>query len=172
MLALVTLSSGIQPAYAKNNLLINQAQANTTAPKAVFLLSKPNNQVILEKYTNATSLNDSQLIELLKAVGFKGKGLKTAWAVAKAESNGRPLAFNGNTKTGDSSFGIFQINMLGTLGPDRRDKFDLDLNAELFSPVKNAEIVYHMTKGGTDWSSWSSYRKGAVNKWLNKFPNQ
>jgi hypothetical protein len=134
------------------------------------LLIKPNKDKILEKYENATSLTDSQLVELLKAVGFKRKGLRTAWAVAKAESNGRPFAFNGNTKTGDSSFGIFQINMLGTLGPDRRHKFDLDLNAELFSPVKNAEIVYHMTKGGTDWSSWSSYNKGAVNKWLHKFP--
>ena len=158
-------------AFVKNNLSsrVNES-ANAAAHKAALLLIKPNKNRVLEKYENATSLTDSQLVELLKAVGFKGKGLKTAWAVAKAESNGRPFAFNGNTKTGDSSFGIFQINMLGTLGPDRRDKFDLDLNAELFSPVKNAEIVYHMTKGGTDWSSWSSYKKGAVNKWLHKFP--
>lgn len=157
--------------FAKNNLSseVNQS-ANAAAHKAALLLIKPNKDKVLEKYENATSLTDSQLVELLKAVGFKGQGLKMAWAVAKAESNGRPFAFNGNTKTGDSSFGIFQINMLGTLGPDRRDKFDLDLNAELFSPVKNAEIVYHMTKGGTDWSSWSSYKKGAVNKWLHKFP--
>jgi hypothetical protein len=62
--------------------------------------------------------------------------------------------------------------MIGKLGPDRREKFDLDLNAELFSPVKNAKIVHHMTKGGNDWSSWTSYKKGAVNKWLNKFPNK
>ena len=157
--------------FAKNNLSseVNQS-VNAAAHKAALLLIKPNKDKVLEKYENATSLTDSQLVELLKAVGFKGKGLRTAWAVAKAESNGRPFAFNGNTKTGDSSFGIFQINMLGTLGPDRRDKFDLDLNAELFSPVKNAEIVYHMTKGGTDWSSWSSYLKGAHYKWLNKFP--
>jgi hypothetical protein len=115
-------------------------------------------------------LTDSQLVELLKAVGFKGQGLKTAWAVAKAESNGRPFAFNGNVNTGDSSYGIFQINMIGNLGPDRKDKFNLDLNAELFSPVKNAQIVLHMTKSGTNWSSWSSYKKGAHYKWLKKFP--
>jgi hypothetical protein len=126
--------------------------------------------VVLAKYADATSLTDSQLVELLKAVGFKGKGLMTAWAVAKAESNGRPFAFNGNVDTGDSSYGIFQINMIGNLGPDRKDKFNLDLNAELFSPVKNAEIVFHMTKKGTNWSSWSSYNKGAHYKWLNKFP--
>jgi hypothetical protein len=29
-----------------------------------------------------------------------------------------------------------------------------------------------MTKGGTDWSSWSSYKKGATYKWLKKFPNK
>jgi hypothetical protein len=116
-------------------------------------------------------LTDIQLVELLKAVGFKGVGLKTAWAVAKAESNGRPFAFSGNAETGDSSYGIFQINMIGNLGPDRKDKFNLDLNAELFSPVKNAQIVFHMTKGGKDWSSWSSMKNGATNKWLKKFPN-
>ena len=158
-------------AFVKNNLSsqINEP-ASAAAHKAALLLIRSNNDRVLEKYKNATSLTDSQLVDLLKAVGFKGQGLKMAWAVAKAESNGRPFAFNGNAKTGDSSYGIFQINMLGTLGPDRRDKFDLGLNAELFSPVKNAKIVFHMTKGGTDWSSWSSYKKGAVHKWLNRFP--
>ncbi len=168
-LAMILVPTGA--AFAKNNLSskVNET-TSAAAHKAALLLINPSKDKILEKYENATSLTDSQLVELLKAVGFKGKGLKTAWAVAKAESNGRPFAFNGNTKTGDSSFGIFQINMLGTLGPDRRDKFEIDLNAELFSPVRNAEIVYHMTKGGTDWSSWSSYNKGAHYKWLNRFP--
>jgi hypothetical protein len=168
---LTLLNNGLGVAHAtKNNLLSNEPKIASTADKAVFLLSKPTTDVVLAKYADATSLTDSQLVELLKAVGFKGKGLKTAWAVAKAESNGRPFAFNGNVDTGDSSYGIFQINMIGNLGPDRKDKFNLDLNAELFSPVKNAEIVLHMTKKGTNWSSWSSYNKGAHYKWLNKFP--
>ena len=162
---------GAIPSHATKNNLSKQGVVTLATPEVAFLLSEDKNKKILTKYQNATSLTDSQLVELLKAVGFKGKGLKTAWAVAKAESNGRPFAFNGNTKTGDSSFGIFQINMLGTLGPDRRDRFELDLNAELFSPVTNAEIVYRMTKGGIDWSAWSSYKKGAHYKWLDKFPN-
>jgi hypothetical protein len=158
-------------AIGKNNLS-KQAQPNMIAVyKTAFLVSKPDKSKVLEKYKNSHSLTDLQLVELLKAVGFKGQGLKTAWAVAKAESNGRPFAFNGNTKTGDSSYGIFQINMLGVLGPDRTKKYDLDLYAELFSPVTNAQIVYRMTKGGTDWSSWSSYNKGAIHKWLHKFPS-
>ena len=161
---------GAIPSHSANNLSKQEAFIPAANHLAALIALEGKNEKILDKYRNSTSLTDSQLVELLKAVGFEGKALKTAWAVAKAESNGRPFAFNGNAKTGDSSYGIFQINMLGTLGPDRRDKFDLDLNAELFSPVMNAEIVYRMTKGGTDWSSWSSFNKGAIYKWLNKFP--
>jgi hypothetical protein len=110
------------------------------------------------------------LVELLKTVGFKGKALRSACAIAKAESNGRPLAFNGNHKTGDSSYGMFQINMIGELGPDRREKFDLNSNAELFNPVTNAKVALHMTKSGTDWSSWSSLNGKRYHEWYNKYP--
>jgi hypothetical protein len=162
---------GVQSgASAQNNLLGNKGLNATTADKAVFLVSKPNKDKILKKYENATSLSDNQLLELLSAVGFSGKGLKTAYAVAKAESNGRPYAFNGNAKTLDQSYGIFQINMLNVLGEKRRDKFELDHNADLFNPVTNAEIAYFMTNGGEDWSAWSSYNTGAINKWLIKYP--
>jgi len=167
---LITILSVQSNAFAKNNLLDKQGLNATTADKAVFLVSKTNKDKILEKYENATSLSDDQLIELLKAVGFTGKALKTAYAVAKAESNGRPYAFNGNVKTLDQSYGVFQINMIDLLGEKRRDKFDLDHNADLFNPVINAEIAYFMTDGGTDWSAWSSYNSGAIGKWLNKFP--
>jgi len=124
----------------------------------------------LEKYSNATSLSDKDLKNLLQLVGFEGNSLKKAWAIAKRESNGRPFAFNGNIKTGDSSYGIFQINMLGMLGPDRREKYDLDHNADLFNPVVNAQIVYKMTNGGEDWSSWKGLTPRAK-EWLGKFPN-
>ena len=166
---LVSILGAIPSHAAKNNLSKQEAVVFAT-PKVAFLLSVDKNERILDRYENAASLSDSQLAELLKAVGFRGNALKTAWAVAKAESNGRPFAFNGNTKTGDSSYGIFQINMLGTLGPDRRNRYDLDFNAALFNPVMNAEVVYRMTRGGIDWSSWTSFNKGAHYKWLNKFP--
>lgn len=124
----------------------------------------------LEKYSNATSLSDKDLKNLLSLVGFKGQNLKEAWAIAKRESNGRPFAFNGNTKTGDSSYGIFQINMLGMLGPDRRNKYDLDHNADLFNPVVNAQIAFKMSEGGKDWSSWNGLTPKAK-ELLQKFPN-
>jgi hypothetical protein len=49
---------------------------------------------------------------------------------------------------------MFQINMIGELGKDRREKFGLENNAELLNPVVNAKIAYYMSRGGKDWSSW------------------
>ena len=152
-------------ANATTNKNSEQVQ-NAGAPSGAFLVSKEKR---LESFENKTHLTDLELKELLSLVGFKGTDLVVAWAVAKKESNGRPLAFNGNHKTGDSSYGMFQINMIDGLGPDRRTKFDLDTNSELFNPVKNAEIAYYMTSGGDDWSSW----KGITPKtrmWLLRFP--
>jgi hypothetical protein len=150
----------------KNNLSLEQAQTSETTSKEVFLVSKAKK---LESFENKVSLTDLELKELLSLVGFKGKDLVVAWAVAKKESNGRPLAFNGNHKTGDSSYGMFQINMIDNLGPDRRTKFDLESNAELFNPVKNAEIAYYMTNGGDDWSSWKGITP-RTKSWMAKFP--
>jgi len=170
IVALVTVLSNSANAISdldtKNNLSIEQAQTLETTSKEVFLVSKAKK---LESFENKTSLTDIELKQLLSLVGFKGKDLVVAWAVAKKESNGRPLAFNGNHKTGDSSYGMFQINMIDTLGPDRRTKFDLESNAELFNPVKNAEIAYYMTNGGDDWSSWKGITP-RTKYWMAKFP--
>lgn len=150
----------------KNNLSLEQAQSSQNASKEVFLVSKAKR---LESFENKTSLTDLELKELLSLVGFKGNDLVVAWAIAKKESNGRPLAYNGNHKTGDSSYGMFQINMIDSLGPDRRDKFDIDSNAELFNPVKNAEIAYYMSNGGENWSSWKGIT-AKTKEWMLKFP--
>ena len=141
--------------------------------KAEAITTQQSNQVrILAKYVNSDSLTDAQLIELLSAVGFKGEDLKEAWAVAKKESHGNPLSHNGNRKTGDNSFGLFQVNMLGSMGADRRDKFNLASNAELFNPVVNAQIAYHMSGGGKDWSAWKGVKTKAVKFWMTKFPSK
>jgi hypothetical protein len=152
-----------------NNTVL-PAQALKVQPKTEVQLKKET----LEKYSNTVykpseKLSDYQLKELLAAVGFEGKALRTAWAIAKTESSGRPLAYNGNRNTGDSSYGIFQINMLGNLGVARKEKFNLRSNVLLFDPVINAEITYYMTKGGTDWSAWKGLTPRAKEFYL-KFP--
>jgi len=152
-----------------NNTMV-PAQALKVQPKTEVQLKKET----LEKYSNTVykpsqALSDGELKELLATVGFEGKALKTAWAIAKRESHGRPLAYNGNRNTGDSSYGIFQINMLGNLGVIRKEKFNLRSNVLLFDPVINAEITYYMTKGGTDWSAWKGLTQKAKEFYL-KFP--
>jgi hypothetical protein len=152
-------------------------QALTTPSLPVEVVEKTERQLkreILDKFSNETykhseMLAATDLRDLLWAVGFEGIALKTAWAVARVESNGRPLALNDNTRTGDKSYGIFQINMLGNLGVDRKDKFELVSNKELFDPVTNAEITYYMTKGGSNWSSWPN-SIGKARNLIHEFP--
>ena len=151
----------VQPA----NALTVQPLVKTEAQLKQEVLDKFSNEI----YSSSEMLTDQELVTLLKTVGFEGTGLKKAWAIAKRESNGRPLAYNGNRKTGDSSYGIFQINMLGNLGPERLEKFDLKSNRELFDPVTNAEITYYMTDGGLDWSAWKGLTPKAK-EWLLQFP--
>jgi hypothetical protein len=124
-----------------------------------------------EIYKPSEMLTDEELKLLLETVGFEGVGLKKAWSIAKRESNGRPLAYNGNRNTGDNSYGLFQINMIGNLGPTRLEKFDLQSNKELFDPVTNAEITYYMTNGGIDWSAWKGMTPRAK-EFLLKFPTK
>ena len=148
-------------------------------PESQALVVKPKTEVQLKKetlvkysntvYKPSEMMSGQELKSLLWAVGFEGKALQTAWAIAKRESNGRPMAYNGNRNTGDSSYGIFQINMLGNLGIDRKEKFNLRSNVLLFDPVINAEITYYMTKGGTDWSAWKGLTPRAK-EWFHKFP--
>ena len=151
-------------------------QALTTVPvvKQVEKTEKQLKREIINKFSNDTykhseMLTPEDLKDLLWAVGFEGIALKTAWSVARVESNGRPMALNDNIKTGDKSYGIFQINMLGDLGLVRKEKFNLVSNKELFDPVTNAEITYYMTKGGKDWSSWPN-SIGKAKELIPEFP--
>ena len=124
-------------------------------------------------------LSPLELKELLSLVGFKGKNLQEAWAVAMKESTGRPTSHNDNASTADNSYGLFQINMRGYLGADRREKFGLKQNSELLNPVLNAQIAYYMSGGGEDWGSWgigkNAYnggKAGSYYDWLSKYPKE
>jgi len=178
---LIVLSSGAVAVAVENKVqeVVATEQVATEARPVVEPVKKTKP---LSYFENKTSLTDIELVWLLEAVGFEGQDLKEAWAIAKKESNGRPLAFNGNKLTGDNSYGIFQINMVNSLGEDRRTKFDLEHNADLFNPVKNAQIAMHMSNGGSDWTSWhigkdaytssSGKHYAKFKEWLSKFPTE
>lgn len=145
-------SNTANAAEMDNNLSKKSVVSDTLASQEALSVSKA--KTFLTKYANYTKLSDTELKQLLWAAGFRGTDLIEAWAVSKKESGGRPLALNQSVRTGDSSFGLFQINMIGDLGPDRRDKFNLTSNAELFNPALNAEIAFYMSQGGKDWTAW------------------
>lgn len=112
----------------------------------------------------------ANLLQTLQAAGFRGEALRTAWAVAMAESGGNPRAFNPRGR--DLSYGLFQINMLGAMGPDRRQRFGLSSNEDLYDPATNARVAFAISRGGTDWSPWTTFTGGAYKSWYEKFPGQ
>ena len=123
--------------------------------------------------------SEQDLIDVLKSVGFRGAALKEAWAVAMKESTGRPNAHNDNPNTGDNSYGLFQINMRGSMGPDRLQKYGLSSYEDLFDPYTNATVAYEMSKGGTNWGPWGigpdAYNGGTTGsyyKWLEQYPGE
>ncbi len=103
---------------------------------------------------------------VLRQAGFRGDALRTAYAVALAESGGRPTAHNPNVNTGDNSYGLFQINMLGDMGPARLRQFGLSSNEDLYDPLTNARVAYLMSGGGRDWSPWTTYTSGAYRRYI------
>ena len=134
------------------------------------IVQKQYQERALAKYENADKLTKTELVDLLHAVGFKGEALRHAWAIVMKESRGNPLSHNGNRDTGDNSFGLFQINMVDSLGQDRREKFSLEYNAQLLNPVVNAKIAYHMSNQGENWKSWKGVNNSVVKGWLKQFP--
>jgi len=132
----------------------------------------------LDKYREMTKFSPTDLADMLELVGFEGYSLKLAWAVVMRESRGNSGSHNKTSSTGDNSYGLFQINMLGSLGEDRREKFGIKSNAELFDPVTNAQAAFYMTSRGKNFGSWGlgpdaydgTSSESAVTDWLDKFP--
>jgi len=110
----------------------------------------------------------NKLLDLLYQAGFRGRGLDIAYAVAMAESSGNARAHNPNAGTGDNSYGLFQINMLGSMGPARRKQFGLSSNDDLFDPLTNAKVAFRMSNGGKNWGPWSTYNSGAYQQYMGK----
>lgn len=125
-----------------------------------------------------TRLTSEQLSAILFAAGFKGNGHRKAWAIVMRESMGRPLAHNQNASTGDNSYGLFQVNMIGALGTARRIAFGLRANTQLFDPLTNAGVAYKMSNGGRNFGAWGvgpgAYRSGhgesTISGWYTKYP--
>jgi hypothetical protein len=108
------------------------------------------------------ALSYSQLVTLAQSAGF-GKDSDTAAAIALAESGGDPTQHN--TKPPDNSYGLMQINMLGALGPDRRKRFNLKSNDDLFNPSTNMRVAYGIYQAN-GFHAWTTYTSGKYKEFL------
>ena len=59
--------------------------------------------------------------------------------------------------------------MLGMLKDGRQEKFGINFNSELLNPVINAQVAYHMSNGGKNWSAWHGITP-KTKIWMSKFP--
>lgn len=106
-------------------------------------------------------LTQSQIEALARSAGMPNP--PTMAAIAMAESGGDPNSHNPIPP--DNSYGLWQINMLGSLGPARRKEFGLSSNSDLFNPVVNARAAAKILSS-QGLSAWSTYTNGAYKKYL------
>ncbi len=116
--------------------------------------------------------SENQIVQLLRQAGFPESAIPTMVKIAQLESNNDTNAFNPDSSTGDLSYGLFQINMLGKMGPERRKWFGIKSNEELYDPVTNAKAAYKLWsskekqgkgKGFTHWSTYNEQLAGNPN---------
>ena len=105
-------------------------------------------------------MNQSEIQNLAASVGFPDPAL--AAAIAMAESSGNPRAFNG--RGNDSSYGLWQINMQGSLGPARRAQFGLSQNEDLYDPMTNARAALAIYSS-SGWGAWGAYTNGSYKRY-------
>jgi hypothetical protein len=83
-------------------------------------------------------------------------------AIAQAESGGNARAHNPYGR--DNSYGLWQINMLGAMGPQRRAKYGLKSNEDLWNPDTNAKVAIKMMRANGGFRDWSTYTSGAYRR--------
>lgn len=92
---------------------------------------------------------------------------RMAFAICMAESKKSPEKPYGVThwdnaglnRDGSVDYGLMQINSI------HADMVGGDLE-KLYDPETNIKIAYSLSKGGTDWTPWSTYNNGKYRDYL------
>lgn len=114
-----------------------------------------------------TRLSPAQIAAYVRGAGFPEEHVPRMTAIALAESSGNPAAHNPNARTGDNSYGLFQVNMIGGMGPERRRQFGLSANEELFDPAVNAAAARRILES-QGFNAWSVHRSGAYRRFMDQ----
>ena len=114
---------------------------------------------------SSSAISGEEIAQAAFRAGFRGEQLATAVAIAMSESTSNPNAHNPDASTGDDSYGLWQINMLGDLGPERRRRYGLTSNEELWDPDVNARAAYDLVqgrlrRGDPAFQDWSDFKNG------------
>jgi hypothetical protein len=104
-------------------------------------------------------------VGLAQEAGFTKEQAAIMAAIAMAESSGNSGAHNNNRQTGDDSYGLWQINMIDRLGPERRRQFGIQSNDQLKDPRINAKAAKAVFDS-QGFGAWSVYRSGSYRQYL------
>lgn len=119
-----------------------------------------------QKSSAGGKYNAADVAAILKRNGATDEEATVLGAIAMVESSGNPGAHNDNPRTGDDSYGLWQINMLGGMGPERRAKYGLKSNEDLYDPDTNAQIAIAMHRAAGNYNDWSTYSDGSYKAYV------
>lgn len=109
-------------------------------------------------------MSGKEIVSLMSSVGrWSGQDLVKAVGISYRESSWNPRTLNPNRKTKDKSYGLFQINMIDSLGPSRRKWFGIATDEQLYDPttnVRSARMMYDSRAAtkGNGWYDWGPYK--------------
>ena len=98
------------------------------------------------------ALTPQQVRGLAYQAGFRGSGLNTIVQITTPESGRVPTARYAPGPQEDSR-GLAQINIAPTANPEYG-------HLNLYNPLVNLQVAYKLSKGGTDFSPWTTYTSG------------
>lgn len=104
-------------------------------------------------------LSIDQVADVAYGVLFRGESLATAIAIAKAESEFEAHSYLNNVPLGGKGLdrGLWQIN----------SHYHSEVSdAVAYDPAGAARETYRISKGGTDWSPWTTFDTGAYRNHL------
>jgi hypothetical protein len=107
---------------------------------------------------------NADLMSLIHEAGFQGSAAQTMYAIVMAESGANTTAHN--NKRPDDSYGLAQVNMIDSLGPQRMQQFGLKSATDLFDPLTNLKVAYALSNGGTNFSPWTTYTSGKYQQYM------
>jgi hypothetical protein len=144
--------SNIVSSTASSNYSGMDGSGNSEATAAAASGTKPGTGMPKGVTPGQGAIDPYELARMLYARGFRGQDVANMLAISYRESRWVPGVLADDDD--DLSYGLFQINMKGDLGPSRLKQYKLSKNEDLYDPknnVKAARILF----GGGNYSPWA-----------------